>query len=104
MEPETEIFTNGAVTKAGIRLLDIGSFILVATKTPASEAVLAEAGKDPDPRGLHLRVRAMLVAAENAVPEAIVKFKPLHRAAKVGYLLDDFAYYQEKGTLPCPIG
>ena len=46
----------------------------------------------------------MLEALETAGHQAMVKPKPLRPAVPGGYVVDDFAYDAENGTLTCPNG
>lgn len=107
-EPETGIYTSGAVTKAGgpgsgdaeagIQLLGTDPSI------PTTDTAAATGD------GERLKVLGdsaygsgnMLEALETAGHESVVKPRPLRPAVTGGYVLDDFAYDPEKQTLTCP--
>lgn len=108
-EPETGIYTSGAVTKAGgpgsgdaeagIQLLGTDPSIPAPHESSSGEGdriqVLGDSAYGSG---------SMLEALENAGHEAVVKPKPLRPAVAGGYVLDDFVYDEEKQTLECPNG
>jgi IS5 family transposase len=119
-EPETGLFTNAAITKAGgagsgdaeagIALLAADPSIPAITGGSTAGGGLPRDGGDAGDADLQVLGDSaygsgdMLEALETAGHQALVKPKPLRPAVPGGYVLDDFAYDPEHGTLTCPNG
>lgn len=108
-EPETGIYTSGELTQAsgegssdasaGIKLLDTDPSIPATGETPTQDQEKIQVlGDSAYGSG------EMLECLETAGHQAVVKPKPLRPAVSGGYVLDDFDYDQENGTLECPNG